>query len=243
MNSTEVKRKTEATRRRPGPVIRGSVNTLGKTFPHGTTGFKVATPPPVKFEFERVRQCRAFSFTKFTGTLLPLAAPPRRISGLLASRLPLTSEHFSVSPLPRRFETPSQTLTVGFFSCFQILSYVTSGMEDLSRPTGQILLSVGYCLVFRSPRLHGLIVVAGFLPCCFFLFGEPYPPSSTSYTHTVLFFRLTHPPSYISVVLIIIGSYTFWRGPQLSDKTCNLFSLLPTVFKCAPALPLTRTPG
>ena len=133
----------------------------GKSFPHGTIGFTVATPSLVKFVSERVRPCQAFWFTRPSGALLLMAARPRRTFGLPALRSPLTSESTVLrSPLPRRFEEPLQTLTVGIFPCFQLHSYNTSGVEDLSWPPGEMLLSVGYCLLtLRFLWLPKLIAV------------------------------------------------------------------------------------
>ena len=52
-------------------------------------------------------------------------------------------------------------------------------------------------------------------------------------THSILF----NPSSYVSVVLLITGSYVFWEGPGLSDDSCRRLTILPSAFKCAHALP------
>ncbi|KAF9648955.1 hypothetical protein BDM02DRAFT_2018660 [Thelephora ganbajun] len=41
---------------------------------------------------------------------------------------------------------------------------------------------------------------------------------------------------YTSAVLLITGSYVFWRGTGFSDVTCHRLSLVPVIFKCLQAM-------
>ena len=131
----------------------------------------------------------------------PLPARPRRISGSLASRSPLTSEcsllRFFTPPPRSAFSTNADRW---IFSCPQFLSHTTSGVEDLSWPPGEILLSVRYRPTLRSPWLYefdrGFAV--GVRPCYFSLFGESLLPSySVVYSQRVVL--LIHPSLQVHI--------------------------------------------
>jgi hypothetical protein len=51
-------------------------------------------------------------------------------------------------------------------------------------------------------------------------------------THSTLLDLSPHLFSYTSVILLITGSYAFWKGTGSSDATCRQFSFIPPVFKC-----------
>jgi hypothetical protein len=76
-----------------------------------------------------------------------------------------------------------------------------------------------------------------FQDICLVIFPRSVSPAfhhRLSSTHTILFLHLC---SYVSVILLITGSYVFWSGTQFSNETCRRLSPLPTVFKCPQILP------
>jgi hypothetical protein len=55
-------------------------------------------------------------------------------------------------------------------------------------------------------------------------------------THATFLDRSPRLFSYISVILLITGSYLFWGGTGLSDAACRHLSYIPSIFKCAAIL-------
>jgi hypothetical protein len=95
---------------------------------------------------------------------------------------------------------------------------------------GGISASTPFTADIRVDRssFQGIHVVVFSCPVSLFLHRRPYIRS-----HSTLLDLSPHLLSYISALLLVAGSYAFWKGTDFSDATCRKFSFVPSVFKCA----------